>query len=258
MDIITLTSDLGRQTHYSAVLQGIIYTLCPHSRIVDISHQIHCFDLMEAAFVVKNTYPSFPKGTIHLIAVDPEYGEHSTGIIMCCEDQYFIAPDNGVCSLIAENKEKSCFRIDEKGLAQNFPKSFRPAQVLAPAAAFLANGGDIAEIAAPTEIKELFWGEPTFINNALRGKIIHIDTFGNVITNIDKSLFLSLKKERNFEIFLRNIRLRRIVATYSDVGKGEALAIFGSTGYLEIAMRESAAADLLGLKVHDMITIEFK
>lgn len=258
MAIITLTSDLGKQTHYAAVLQGIIYTLSPQTHVVDISHHIRNFDIMEAAFVVKHTYPSFPKNTIHLIAVDPEYGEHSTGIIMKCDEQYFVAPDNGLCSLIAENREKTCFRIEEKMLSLIYPKSFRPAQVLAPAAAFLANGGNISEIAVSTEIKELRWGEPTFMNNALRGKIIHIDTFGNAITNIDKNLFLELKKEKNFEIFLRNIRLRRIVSTYSDVGKGDALAIFGSSGYLEIAMRESSAADLLGLKVHDMITIEFK
>ncbi len=258
MDIITLTSDLGKQTHYAAVLQGIIYTLCPQARIIDISHHIRNFDIMEAAFVVKYTYPSFPKGTIHIIAVDPEYGEHSTGIIMECEGQFFVAPDNGVCSLIAENKEKKCFRIDEKLLSLNYPKSFRPAQILAPAAAFLANGGNMLDVSKPSEIKELFWGEPTFMNNALRGKIIHIDTFGNAITNIDKKLFLELKKDKNFELFLRNIRLRRIVSTYSDVGKGDALAIFGSSGYLEVAMRESSAADLLGLKVHDMITIEFK
>ena len=258
MDIITLTSDLGTQTHYAAALQGILYTLSPHSCVVNISHQIRNFDVMEAAFVVKHAYPSFPKGTIHIIAVDPDYGEHATGVIMYCDEQYFIAPNNGVCSLIATNREKICFLIDEKMLSQHFPKSFRSAQVLAPAAAFLANGGKITEIAETAEIKELFWGEPIVKNHALRGKIIHIDTFGNAITNIDKQLFLEIKKEKSFEIFLRNIRLRRIVSTYSDVGKGDALAIFGSHGYLEIAMRESSAADLLGLKVHDMITLEFK
>ncbi|RMG57818.1 MAG: hypothetical protein D6722_24340, partial [Bacteroidetes bacterium] len=106
-------------------------------------------------------------------------------------------------------------------------------------------------------LRELRWGEPSYSGNCLRGKIIHIDKFGNAITNIHREGFMALKQQRRFEIFIRNVRLRRIVNTYADVAKADALAIFGESAHLEIAMREASAAELLGLKVHDMITIEF-
>ncbi|MEL6676893.1 MAG: SAM hydroxide adenosyltransferase, partial [Bacteroidota bacterium] len=97
----------------------------------------------------------------------------------------------------------------------------------------------------------------SYTGNCLRGKVIHIDKFGNAITNIERKGFMDIKQERRFEIFIRNVRLQRIVNTYSDVNKADALAIFGESNQLEIAMREASAAELLGLKVHDMITIEF-
>ncbi len=258
MSIITLTSDLGTRSQYAAVLKGVIYSCFSGATLVEISQEISNFDIMEAAFVLRSAYSAFPKGTVHLIAIDPEFGSQKFGIVMELNGHYFVAPDNGICSLIAGNQEARCFVIEKEFTEFVFPRSFRIAKALAPAAAWLAQGNPVEELGSPVVIKSLIWGDPTFNNQCLRGKVIHIDKFGNAITNIHKELFLMLKQEMSFEIFLRNIRLRRIISTYSDVGKGDALAIFGSSGYLEIAMRECAASELLGLKVHDMITIEFK
>lgn len=259
MSLITLTSDLGTRSQYVAVLKGVIYSCFREVTLVEISQEISNYDIMEAAFVMRSTFGAFPKGSIHLIAVDPEFGNQKYGIVMELDGHYFVAPDNGICSLIAGNQDVKCIAIEKEfPELSSFPRSFRAAQSLAPAAAWLAQGKPLEELGSPVEMKKLIWGEPTCNKNCLRGKIIHIDKFGNAITNIHKELFLMLKQDMGFEIFLRNIRLRRIISTYSDVGKGDALAIFGSSGYLEIAMRESAASELLGLKVHDMITIEFK
>ena len=256
MPIITLTSDLGNRSHYTAIVKGVIYAAFSDVKIVDITHEIPSFDIMEAAYMVKNTYKAFPKGSIHLIAVDPEYGDAKTGIVMFFDGHYFISPDNGVCSLICENAAHECILIS--AALNAYPRSFRAAGVLAPAAAAIAVGKSLSEIGHPHAMKELYWGAPSFSKNSLRGKIIHIDKFGNAITNIDKTTFLEAKKDSPFQIILRSLRIRRIVSTYSDVPKSDALAIFGQTGYLEIAMREASAADLFGLKVHDMITIEFE
>jgi S-adenosylmethionine hydrolase len=178
---------------------------------------------------------------------------------MYYKKQYFVGPNNGVMSLISDGEESQCIEIEHEGLINDrYPRSFRAARVFAPTAAFLASGGPLEEIGKPIEVKELRWGEPTYTNNCLRGKIIHIDKFGNAITNIHKPNFMDLKEGRSFEIYVRSLRLRRIVTTYSDVGKADALAIFGENGHLEIGMREASAAELLGLSVHDMITIEFK
>ena len=258
MPIITLTSDLGYSSHYAAVLKGVIASLYPDARLVDVTHNVSNFDIMEAAYLVKNTFPAFPAGTIHIVAVDPEHHPADGGIVVACHDQYFIGPNNGVLSLICDQAETRCVEIVNEGLIKSeFPRSFRAARMFAPAAAFLASGGTLSEVGPVVEMRELRWGEPSYSGNCLRGKIIHIDKFGNAITNIGKAGFLDLKNGRSFEIFIRNVRLKRIVNTYSDVSKADALAIFGESNHLEIAMREASAAELLGLKVHDMITIEF-
>ncbi|MEM6346344.1 MAG: SAM-dependent chlorinase/fluorinase [Bacteroidota bacterium] len=258
MSIITLTSDMGGTGHYPALVKGVILSLYPAANLIDITHEIQNFDLMEAAFVVKNTFPAYPAGTIHLIAIDPDTTDDNTGLVMKYQEQYFIGPDNGVLSLISEGQAEKVVVIENEGLMRkNYPKSFRAARYYGPTAAFLASGGTLDEIGQSHQMRELRWGAPSYAGNCLRGKIIHIDKFGNAITNIDRHGFLDIKKNRRFEIYVRNVRLRRIVNTYSDVSKADALAIFGEGDMLEIAMREASAAELLGLKVHDMITIEF-
>lgn len=258
MSIITMTSDLGYDSHYAAVLKGIIYTRCPSATVVDITHNVGNFDILEAAYVVKHTFPAYPKNTIHLIAIDPDHDVSILGMVMKYKNQYFIGPNNGVLSLICDRQIYEGRSIDKVELIHpKYPRSFRAAQIFAPAAAYLAAGRKFEEIGEESRLKVLHWGEPSYAGNCLRGKIIYIDKFGNAITNIHKTGFLSLKDGRGFEIFIRNVRLKRIVNTYSDVGKADALAIFGENQHLEIAMREASAADLLGLKVHDMITIEF-
>lgn len=258
MPIITLTSDLGDSSHYPAILKGIILSLFPSATMVDVTHNIPNFDLLQAAYVVQHTFPAFPDGSIHIVAIDPEHGELATGVVMVYNKQYFIAPDNGVLSLICDGAVKEAVEIQHEGLMKGeYPTSFRAARTFAPTAAFLASGGTLDEIGETIVMKDLRWGEPSYNGNCLRGKIIHIDKFGNAITNIRKTGFLEIKQNRRFEIFIRNVRLKRIVNTYSDVAKADALAIFGESQNLEIAMREASAAELLGLKIHDMITIEF-
>lgn len=259
MSIITLTSDLGDGSHYAAVVKGTILRLLPSANLVDVTHSISNYDIMHAAYVVGRSFHAFPEGTVHMVAVDPEQTEfQAEAVAVACEGHYFVGPNNGVISLICDHLPVTCHKISlESVMLEEYPKSFRAARVFASAAAFLASGGEVSELGEESVLKDTRWGDPSYSNNCLRGKIIHIDRFGNAITNILKDEFLDLKQERRFEIFIRNVRLRRIVSTYSDVSKADALAIFGESRRLEIAMREASAAELLGLKLHDMITIEF-
>ncbi len=258
MSIITLTSDLGNHSHYPAVMKGIIYSLAPQSIITDISHGVGNFDLMEAAFLVKNTFAAFPEGSIHVIAVDPELQGANRSLVAGYRNHYFIGPDNGVLSLVFDAEPHTCHEIVADTIELNqYPVSFRAARIWAPAAAFLSTGGRPEEMGPASTMRDLMWGEPSYAENCLRGKIIHIDKFGNTITNIRKSYFLEIRENRSFQIFLRNARIKRIVQAYSDVGKGDPVAIFGENQQLEIAIRGASAASLLGLKVHDMISIEF-
>lgn len=257
--IVTLTSDLGDSSHYTALLKGMLLSALPEARLVDVSHSIPNFDIMEAAYIVKHCYVSFPPDTIHLISIDPDVQYQAGAVVLYHKQQYFIAPNNGLLSLITDGEAKEAYKIENpKAFNYQQPPSFRAGRIFVPTAMYLANGGKVEEIGDKCSLKELRWGAPSYADGCLRGKIIHIDKFGNAITNITRGDFMSLKESRGFEIFIRNVRLKRIVNTYADVAKADALAIFGESQNLEIAMREASAAELLGLKVHDMITIEFQ
>jgi S-adenosyl-L-methionine hydrolase (adenosine-forming) len=257
MAIITLTSDLGKSSHYPAVVKGLILTRFPQATLIDVTHSVPSFDLMQAAYMVHNTQAAFPPGTVHVVAIDPDQDD-SEGVVMHYRDQYFVGPNNGVMSLICDGRVKEGISVAHTDLIdERYSRSFRAGRVFAPVAAFLGSGAPFSEVGHRAPLKDLRWGEPSYNGTCLRGKIIYIDKFGNAITNIRRDNFLQLKQERRFEIFVRNMRLRRIVNTYADVPKADALAIFSQGGHLEIAMREASAAQLLGLKIHDMITIEF-
>lgn len=232
--------------------------LYPEVAIVDVSHEISHFNLLEAAFVAKSACLKFPLGTVHIIGVDPEGGSRKPIMIMELEGHYFVAPDNGVLSLIKESADADSYvvNVDNMELSPN-GRAFLAQNRLAPVATALAQGKKPADLGSPGEIKDYRWGEPSFTENSLRGVILHVDHFGNAITNIRKEPFMEVKGDKSFQIFIRNLRLQRIVGSYCDVSKGEALALFSDNGHLEIALREGSAAQLLGLKVQDMLTIEF-
>ncbi|MFM2377260.1 MAG: hypothetical protein RLZZ165_2357 [Bacteroidota bacterium] len=258
MVVITLTTDLGVCDHYAASLKGTLMTMLPGVPVMDITHGISHFNLLEAAFVAKSACFKFPKGSIHVIGVDPDGGNKMGIVAMEQEGHFFVAPDNGVVSLIREKADAHCVLVDVDNLPLSINgRAFLVQNRLAPIAVALASGKTLDQIGKRAEIKEYRWGEPSFTENSLRGIIVHLDHFGNAFTNIRKDPFLQTKGEKSFQIFIRNLRMQRIVGSYGDVAKGEALALFSDNGHLEIAIREGSAAQLLGLKVQDMVTIEF-
>jgi hypothetical protein len=195
---------------------------------------------------------------VHIIGVDPEGGRHNRMLVMELRGHYFIAADNGVMSLIRADEPCESIAVDEEKLGlEGGGRSFLAQNRMAPIAAHLVNGTPMEELGEPHSIREYLWGEPSYTNNALRGAIVHVDHFGNALTNITKENFLKVKGSRAFNIFIRNLRLSRIVGSYGDVAKGEALAIFSDNDHLEFAIREGSASQLLGLKVMDMLTVEF-
>ncbi|MBP6640979.1 MAG: SAM-dependent chlorinase/fluorinase [Bacteroidia bacterium] len=256
--VITLTTDLGTRDHYAASLKGTLLTMLPGAVVVDITHEIAHFNLLEAAFVAKSACFKFPKGSVHIIGIDPEGGARLGVVAMEQEGHFFVAPDNGVLSLIREGSAAEWVFVNVEHLPLSIHgRSFLVQNRLAPVAAALAGGALLESLGTSGEIKEYRWGEPSFTENSLRGVILHIDHFGNAITNVRKDPFMEIKGDKSFQIFIRNLRMQRIVGSYADVAKGEALALFSDNGHLEIAIREGSAAQLLGLKVQDMITIEF-
>lgn len=258
MAIITLTTDLGTKDHYVGVLKGTILKDIPEATIVDISHEISTFDILKAAFTVKNCYADFPKGTVHLLGVNPEVGEATTYLAVKCDGYYFLGADNGVFSLIFEEKPTEVYELNI--LLNPDDLTFPTKDILAKAACHLAKGGTIEMIGKKTED----WIEKTFfravsVGNIIKGMAIHIDHYGNIITNIDEAFFKAFGQGRNFSIEFRggDYDINSISKFYSDLPEGEKLALFSSSGLLEIAINKGNASRLLGIKESDTIRIEF-
>ena len=275
MSIITLITDFGTKDHFVAKIKGAIISDLPQANIIDISHQISPFNIMEAAYVIENSYQDFPEKTIHIIGVDSENTPECSHIVLKLNEQYFICADNGIMSIVCNNiKPDEIFEINIHNKTDSENSTIK---IFAQVACHLAKGGQPEIIGKRiTKIRSTKSIAP-FINdekNQIIGSIIYIDNYGNVVTNIKHSFFKEASKGRKYEISARNHKFKRVYNNYSEIvdyniseekrnDEGRALALFNSSNYLEIAIYKSnplnvgTAASLLGLKILDSITINF-
>ena len=258
MNIITLTSDWGLSSHYVGAVKGVILSYCPEAKIIDISHDIPVFDIHKVSFVLKNSYKYFPKGTIHIIGVNTEASDKTPHMVIEYDGHYFIGSDNGIFSLIFDRKPDKIIELDVIQDSDYF--TFAGRDIFAKVACHLAQGKKIEELGhAKNEINELIHPKPTTDKGLIRGTVIFIDTYENVITNITENIFKEIGKGRPFTISFRSYDDINIIhKAYNDVGEGEKLAFFDSSGLLEIAINKGNASNLLGLKINDTIRIEFE
>ena len=263
--LITLTSDMGLKDYYVAAVKGAIYNQLPDVKIVDISHDIPPFDIVHASFVLKNTFKEFPKNSIHIIGVDTSSNHGSEHVIISNHDQYFIGNNNGVFSLIFDKKPDGIWIINHNSNTEDF--SFPTKDIFVPIACHLARGGLPSVVGKPIETlvsKQLY--RPIIDNNTIKGMVCYIDKYGNLMTNITKQLFKEVGKNRSFRIYLTRSEysIQHIHQNYNEVPEGERVAIFSSTGLLEIAINKGVrgsgggASQLFGISINDIITVEFK
>ncbi len=273
MAIITLTTDFGLKDHFAAVVKGAIYTELPDAKVVDVSHLISPFNISQAAYILINSYKHFPKETIHIIGVDTEENPNKKHIIAKVNDHYFVCADNGVLSLIAQETKPEVIieinfeRFKESGI---FPTK----EVFVKTACHIVRGGQISVLGRKVEKYHKLSGmQPIVKENSIIANVIYIDNFGNVVINLKKERFQKIGKGRKFEILLpRSYKFTKVYERYSDIeGKdygnilhhGTGMALFNSSGFLEIAVYKSnlqtvgGASTLLGLGYRDSITINF-
>lgn len=256
MAIITITSDWGLKDHYLASVKGAIYSRLPQAVLVDISHQISHYNIMEAAFVLKNALRNFPEGTVHIIGVDSEASVAHPHTVVSAYGQYFIGADSGIFSLIFDKQPDAIFEITTFQESDVF--TFPARDVFVKVACHLATGLPPEEIGVRrSDVNQLKVFNPVIEPDGIRGVAIYIDGHENVITNITRDDFAKVGRGRKFAIFFRGEELDRIQTAYSDVPQGEVLALFGATNYLEIAIHKGNAAGLLGLNINESIRIEF-
>jgi S-adenosylmethionine hydrolase len=257
--IVTLTTDFGLNDPYVAEMKGVILGICLDVVIVDVTHNVEKFNIKQGALMLATAAPYFPENTIHVAVVDPGVGTQRRPIIVQTKRNVFVGPDNGVLMLAAESQGiEHTYKIEEdKFVSAQVSNTFHGRDVFAPVAAHIANGDVELEEFGP-EINDAVKPEFSKIRRTKRGLVgeaLHVDSFGNIITNINTKDFEQLKPVR-LEVELPNLKLQlKFAKTYAEVKPGEPLALIGSHGYFEIAVNQGNAAAKFQVQVGDKIVV---
>ena len=253
--MITLLTDFGRSGPYVASMKGIILTVAPDAKLIDISHDIGPQNVDEAAYVLFRCYSCFPERTVHIVVIDPGVGSSRAILAVRAADQVFLAPDNGVLKYIfdAHPDFKAYSVTNQAFFRQTVSRTFHGRDIFAPLAARLELGEPVEAVgpacrpAHPGEV-----ARPVKEGNSLNGEIVYIDRFGNGVTNIPGEW---LEGRRVRTVKCREVSLRKVSKSYNDVGAGETLALTGSMGTVELSVRCGSAKEQLALNVRDRISI---
>lgn len=259
MKIITLTSDWGTKDHYLAQVKGRLLREIQDAYIVDISHQIPPFDLNQASFIFRNSWQSFPEGTIHIIDLMSDASIKTPHALVMKEGHFFIGTDNGFFSLVFDSAPDQIYEIDIHQDTDYFTFSAR--DVFIKAAVHIASGHAPDQLG--DRIPKLFPRisfAPVIDANHMIGQVIYVDNYENVITNISEKLFREVGKGRPFTIMFGSSKYfyKQLNTSYKDVPDTEVVVLINSLGLLEIAVSMGNASGLLGLDVEDKVRIEFK
>lgn len=263
--IITMISDFGIRSHYVAAMKAIIYRIIPEVNIVDVTHNVTPYNIYEAAFVLRNIYSYFPVKTVHLVVVDPEVGGDRKPIVVTTPQHYFVGPDNGVFSYIYDDNKDAGFSVYHLTETHYFRTQISPTfhgrDIFAPAAAWLARGTEPTDVGPRLEnFTKLNLPQPVLQGNTLICTIMHIDSFGNAITNLTKQLFTSLTEKfgtNKITVKVANQVINDLSPSYFALNEKKIGVVFGSTDNLEIAIYKKAAFRELGLNLFSQVQIIF-
>lgn len=256
MAIITLTTDWGAKDHYAGAVKGRILQQMPEVTIVDISHQVPSFDILQAAFILKNAFHCFPKGSIHIIGVNTDASIKTPHVAVLYQDHYFVGADNGIFTLIFEEAPEQIIELDIIQDSDYFTFSTR--DVFVKAAVHIAQDHPFAKLGSPRpSVNQKLSFKPVTEGNVIKAKVIYVDAYENVFVNLSQDYFRKMVGKKDFLIEFRSSRYKisKLSRSYSDVPEGEMLALFSSSGYLEIAMNKGKASSLLGLKMDDPVRL---
>ena len=257
MNLVTLTTDLGIKDFYVAVIKGELLKCIKDVSIVDISHDIEPFSYAQAAYILVNSYHQFPAGTVHIAGVDTSRYKGMKHLVIQHNDHFFIGPDNGLFSLMFEDKlPERIFYLKESGNKTTLPAS----GIYIEAAKAILEGKILEEIGDPISvINRAASFRPLINHNYIKGQVLHIDRFENVILNIRKEEFENIRQNRKFIVtFKRNNDIDKLEEDYSSIQEGNISCLVNSAGYIELFMKHGSMASLLGLKLNDTVHIEFK
>jgi len=249
--IITLTTDFGTNDHYVGAMKGVILDITPEAQIVDISHAVQAFDVLDGALAISQAYSYFPNGTVHVVVVDPGVGTARRPILASSDGYHFVAPDNGVLSMVYAREERIHVRhiSSEHYFRMPVSNTFHGRDVFAPVAAYLAKQVDSHKFGDEIEdyVKFAAPRPKAAGENRLRGVVLKIDRFGNLITNVTPEDAPALFGESaKFKITVGSREITEIRKNYAEGAPGEVFGVVGSMGYLEIVANRASAAQVTG------------
>lgn len=260
MKIVSLLTDFGDQDGFVGTMKGVILSINPSVQLVDISHKIPAHNIDIGAYVLHSAYTYFPHGTIHVAVVDPGVGSNRNIVICEANEQFFIAPDNGILKFVYEkfNIEKVINVTNSVYFLSEISQTFHGRDIFAPVAGHLSVHQIPAMFGAETttfekgKIPKLNWGD-----HSIEGEIVYIDKFGNLISNITQSEFIRLCRSRNIAIEIKDVYLQKIHKSYEDGEHLTPLALWGSGGTLEVAIKQASAAKILNVEIGENIRLRW-
>ena len=246
--VLTLTTDFGTRDHYVGAMKGAVMSVAPQVRVFDISHEIPSFDVAEGAFAIAQSFPHYPDGTVHVVVVDPGVGSNRRPVAVAAGGHWFVAPDNGVLSQVLEAAGR--FEAREVDLRHGLPRmstTFHGRDLFAPVGARLAIGLPFDEIGP--EATALVRMDPAAASDGC-GRVLHVDRFGNLVTSFRAS---DLPEGASLALGDRNVSSR--ASAYASIPAGRLFLIVGSSGYVEVSMNRGSAADALGVRAGEAVTL---
>ncbi len=249
--IITLTTDFGDESGYAGVMKGVILTVNPDCQIIDITHRVSQQDVEEAAFLLNNSFSYFPEHSIHVVVVDPGVGSERKPILVETDKYWFVGPDNGVFSFmfLMEGFKKVWGITNKSYFLPEVSSTFHGRDIFAPLAAHLSLGVSAEELGKELKgfvmLKDL---EPKVEAGVIKARVVYADRFGNLISNISKDLFNRLVADKSFNISIGGKTIQKLSLSYADVRDGEVLALFGSSQWLEISVKNGNCQKELDIK----------
>ena len=256
--VITLTSDFGTRDYYVGTMKGTILGIAPDVQIVDLSHDIAKQDITQAAIILRSSYRFFPEGTIHVAVVDPGVGGPRRPIVGRCGGQLFVGPDNGIFSMILEEGAEAWELRESAYRLTAVSDTFHGRAIFAPAAAHMSLGTEPDAFGPPAkDLVRLEPRQPFMFNDGIRGEVIYVDAFGNLVTNIAHDVVEKRSAGQSCRVELSGRVIDKMSRTYRDAPRGSLVAMFGSTNFLEIAIRDGNAHRKLGVGIGDPVLLSF-
>ncbi len=257
MGLITLITDFGSRDHFVGVVKGVILSINPSAKIVDITHEVSPQNIREAAFYLLSSYRFFPEHSVHVVVVDPGVGSKRRALACRSKEHYFVVPDNGILTPLLEELEEVVVLDRKEFFLHPVSKTFHARDIFAPCSAHLSRGMELAQLGTAVSLDKLVriaWHNPRFTHERAEGEILHIDRFGNIITNFEVTELLTWKGSSGVKVILGREAIENWVDFYAQGGDVPFL-IEGSSGYLEISLRNKSAAQFFRAKEGDRVVV---